>query len=148
MAWKLAAAVTNFAADTEALLESYSEERTSVIDRRVQPVTDLTERFQTARPHRRVALARALDALFGFGQSAGAMTRRSSMLDVRYEQSQLLRGRDKRLGHRVPDVLADDGERIYPKMAAGAILWAGDPANPQALAAELGLPWSTATSQP
>jgi hypothetical protein len=25
-------------------------------------------------------------------------------------------------------------------MAAGAILWAGDPANPQALAAELGLP--------
>jgi 2-polyprenyl-6-methoxyphenol hydroxylase-like FAD-dependent oxidoreductase len=138
LAWKLAAAVTN--PDADALLESYSEERTSLIRRRVQPVTDLAERFQTARPHRRVALVRTLDALFGLGQSAGAMTHRFSMLDVPYEQSRLLHGRNKGLGHRVPDVLADDGERIYPKMPAGAILWAGDQTHPRALAADLGLP--------
>ncbi len=140
LAWKLAAAVTNPAADAEALLESYSEERTSLIGRRVQPVTDLAERFQTARPHRRVALVRTLDALFGLGQSAGAMTHRFSMLDVPYEQSRLLHGRNKGLGDRVPDVLTDDGERIYPKMPAGAILWAGDQTHPRALAADLGLP--------
>jgi hypothetical protein len=52
--WKLAAAVTDSVADADALLESYSEERTSLINCRVQPVTDLAERFQTARPHRRL----------------------------------------------------------------------------------------------
>ena len=140
LAWKLAAAVTHPAADADALLESYSEERTSLIGRRVQPVTDLAERFQTARPHRRVALVRALDALFGFGQSAGTMTHRFSMLDVPYGQSALLHGRGKGLGHRLPDVLTDDGQRIYPKMPTGAILWAGDPTSSQALATDLGLP--------
>ena len=140
LAWKLAAAVTNPDADTEALLESYSEERTSLIVRRVQPMTDIAERFQTARPHRRVALVRALDTLFGFGQSAGTMTRRFSMLEVPYTQSRLLHGRNKGLGHRVPDFLTDDGERIYPRMTAGAILWAGDPTRPRALATDLGLP--------
>lgn len=103
-------------------------------------MTDLAERFQTARPHRRVALVRALDALFGFGQSAGTMTHRFSMLDVPYGQSPLLHGRGKGLGHRLPDVLTDDGQRIYPTMPTGAILWAGDPTSSQALAAELGLP--------
>ena len=132
--------MTDPAADADALLESYSEERTSLIGRRVQPVTDLAERFQTARPHRRVALVRTLDALFGFGQSAGAMTHRFSMLEVPYEQSRLLHGRNKGLGHRVPAVVTDDGERIYPKMPAGAILWAGDHTHPRALAADLGLP--------
>jgi 3-(3-hydroxy-phenyl)propionate hydroxylase len=140
LAWKLAAAVTNPDADTEALLESYSEERTSLIVRRVQPMTDVAERFQTARPHRRVALVRALDTLFGFGQSAGTMTRRFSMLEVPYTQSRLLHGRNKGLGHRVPDFLTDDGERIYSRMTAGAILWAGDPTRPRALATDLGLP--------
>ncbi|MGH3914333.1 MAG: FAD-dependent monooxygenase [Pseudonocardiaceae bacterium] len=140
MAWKLSAAATDPTADADALLESYSAERTSLIGRRVQSFTDIAERFQTARPHHRVALVRALNALFGFGQSAGAMTRRFSMLDVSYGKSQLLQGWDKGLGHRVPDVLSDDGERIYRRMAAGAILWAGDPANPQALATKPGLP--------
>ncbi len=140
LAWKLAATLTCPDADTDALLESYSEERTSLIGRRVQPVTDLAERFQTARPHRRVALVRTLDALFGFGHSAGTMTHRFSMLDVPYQQSRLLHGRNKRLGHRVPDVLADDGERIYSKMPAGAILCAGDQTHPRALANDLGLP--------
>ena len=37
-------------------------------------------------------------------------------------------------------MIADDGERIYSKMPDGAVLWAGDPDNPQALADELGLP--------
>jgi hypothetical protein len=78
--------------------------------------------------------------LFGFSHSAGTMTRRFSMLDVSYGQSRLLRGRDKGLGHRVPDVIAEDGERIYPQLEASAILWAGNSANPRALAAELGLP--------
>ena len=140
LAWKLATAVTEPSTDADALLESYSEERTSLISRRVQPVTDLAERFQTARPHRRLALVRTLDMLFGFGQSAGAMTRRFSMLDVPYEQSRILQGRDKGLGQRLPDVLADDGERIYPRMPAGAVLWAGNQTDPQPLAAELGLP--------
>ena len=45
-----------------------------------------------------------------------------------------------RLGHRVPDVLDVGGQRIYPRMAAGAILYAGDPAAPSELADELGLP--------
>ncbi len=103
-------------------------------------MTDLAERFQTARPHRRVALVRTLNALFGFGHSAGAMTHRFSMLEVPYGQSRLLHGRHKRLGHRVPDVLTEDGERIYSTMHAGAILWAGDRTHPQALAADLGLP--------
>jgi hypothetical protein len=68
------------------------------------------------------------------------MTHRFSMLDVPYEQSRPLHGQGKGLGQRVPDVLADDGERIYRRMAAGAILWAGDHTHLQALAAELGLP--------
>jgi hypothetical protein len=102
--------------------------------------TKLAERFQTARPHRRVTLVRTLDALFGLGQSAGAMTHRFSMLDVPYEQSRLLPGRTKGLGHRLPDVITDDGERIYPKMPAGAILWAGDQTHLRALAADLDLP--------
>ncbi|MGH3569169.1 MAG: FAD-dependent monooxygenase [Pseudonocardia sp.] len=140
LVWKLAAAVAAPGADADALLESYSEERTSLIRRRVQPVTDLAERFQTARPHRRVALVRTLGALFGFNRSAGAMTRRFAMLDVPYEHSRLLHGRGKGLGQRVPDVLAEDGERIYTKMVAGAVLWAGDPTRPWALAADLGLP--------
>lgn len=140
LVWKLAAAVTHPAADADALLESYSEERTSLIGRRVQPVTDLAERFQTARPHRRVALVRALDALFRFGHSAGTMTHRFSMLDVPYERSRLLQGRDVGLGHRVPDVIAEGGERIYTKMPAGAILWAGNEAGPRDLASHLDLP--------
>jgi 2-polyprenyl-6-methoxyphenol hydroxylase-like FAD-dependent oxidoreductase len=142
LAWKLAAAVTHPAADATALLESYSQERTSLIGRRVQPATDLAERFQTARPHRRVALVHALDALFGFGhsQSAGILTHGLSMLDVVYEHSALLHGRSKALGHRVPDVLADDGERIYPKIPAGGVLVAGPRAAAQVTADELGLP--------
>lgn len=67
------------------------------------------------------------------------MTYRFSMLDVPYEQSSLLRGHGKGLGHRVPDVIADDGERIYTKMLDGAILRAGDPDHPRVLAEELGL---------
>ena len=140
LVWKLAAAAAHPAADSDALLESYSEERTSLIRRHVQPATDLAERFQTARPHRRVALVRTLDTLFGFGQSAGAMTRRFSMLDVHYEQSQLLHGRNNALGRRVPDAVAQDGERIYPKMPNGALLYTGDPTQPRALAKELDLP--------
>ena len=140
LVWKLAAAAAHPAADSDALLESYSEERTSLIRRHVQPATDLAERFQTARPHRRVALVRTLDTLFGFGQSTGAMTRRFSMLDVHYEQSQLLHGRNNALGRRVPDAVAQDGERIYPKMPNGALLYTGDPTQPRALAKELGLP--------
>jgi hypothetical protein len=62
------------------------------------------------------------------------------MLDVSYKHSQLLHGRSTGLGHRVPDVLGDDGERIYPKMAAGAILYAGDPTHLRTLAADLDLP--------
>jgi 2-polyprenyl-6-methoxyphenol hydroxylase-like FAD-dependent oxidoreductase len=140
LAWKLATAVTHPGADADALLESYSEERTSLIGRTVQPVTDIAERFQTARPYRRIAVVRALDGLFGFGQSAGALTRKFSMLDVAYRQSRLLHGNSKALGHRVPDVLDVGGERIYPKMAAGAILYAGDPTEPNELASELSLP--------
>jgi 3-(3-hydroxy-phenyl)propionate hydroxylase len=139
LVWKLAAAVTDPGADADALLESYSEERTSLIRRLVQPATDLAERFQTARPHRRVAMVRTLDALFDFGESAGTVTRRFAMLDVSYRHSQLLHGRDKRVGHRLPDVLADHGERIYDKILAGAVLWAGDPPSTE-LAADLGLP--------
>lgn len=141
LVWKLTAALTDPAADADTLLESYSAERTSLIRRRVQPVTDLAERFQTARPHRRVALVRVLDALLGFGRSAGGLTRRFSMLEVSYRQSPLIHARrDRALGHRVPDVLTDDGERLHPRMASGAILSAGDPTVPQSLATELGLP--------
>ncbi len=140
LVWKLAAALTDRSADADALLESYSQERTSLIGRRVQPVTDLAERFQTARPHRRVALVRALDALFGFGGSTGAMTRRFAMLDVPYQQSRLLHGRHTGLGQRVPDALTDDGQRIYPQMPEGGVLYAGDPTRPRALADQLGLP--------
>jgi 2-polyprenyl-6-methoxyphenol hydroxylase-like FAD-dependent oxidoreductase len=140
LAWKLATAVTHPGADADALVESYSQERTSLIGRTVQPVTDIAERFQTARPHRRIAVVRALDGLFGFGQSAGTLTRKFSMLDVAYKQSRLLSGKSKALGHRVPDVIDLGGERIYPRMAAGAILYAGDPAAPRELASELGLP--------
>jgi 2-polyprenyl-6-methoxyphenol hydroxylase-like FAD-dependent oxidoreductase len=140
LAWKLAATLTHPAADTEALLESYSEERTSLVRRRVLPMTHIVERFQTARPHRRVTLVRTLDSLFGFGHSGGALTRRFSMLDVSYKHSQLLHGRSKGLGHRVPDVLGEDGQRIYPKMPAGAILHTGDPTHLRTLAADLDLP--------
>jgi hypothetical protein len=56
------------------------------------------------------------------------------------KQSSLLGGHDKGLRHRVPDVIADDGERIYSKMPDAAILWAGDPDHPRTLADELGLP--------
>lgn len=99
------------------------------------------ERFQTARPHRRVALVRALGALPGFGRSTGGLTRRFSMLEVPYRQSPLIHARrDRALGRRVPDVLTGDGERLHPRMASGAILSAGDPTAPQILAAELGLP--------
>jgi hypothetical protein len=43
------------------------------------------------------------------------------------------------VGHRLPDVLTDHGERIYDKILAGAVLWAGDPPSTE-LAADLGLP--------
>lgn len=140
LVWKLATALNNPAADAEVLLDSYSEERTALIGRQVQPVTDLAERFQTARPHRRVVLVRALDTLFGFGQSAGTLTRKFSMLDVTYKRSQLLNGRSKGLGRRLPDALTEDGQRIYPKLSGGALLCAGDQTHSQALAAELALP--------
>jgi isopentenyl phosphate kinase len=68
------------------------------------------------------------------------MTHRFSMLEVPYEQSPLLHGRHKGLGHRVPDALTDHDQRIYPKMPTGAILWAGDQTHPRALVADLGLP--------
>jgi 2-polyprenyl-6-methoxyphenol hydroxylase-like FAD-dependent oxidoreductase len=53
LAWKLAAAVTNPTADADALLESYSKERTSLITRRVQPVTDLAD---DSKPHDHTAV--------------------------------------------------------------------------------------------
>jgi hypothetical protein len=122
------------------LLDSYSQERTTLIGHQVQPITDLAERFQTARPHRRVALVRALDTLFGFGQSAGTLTRKFSMLDVTYKHSQLLDGRSTGLGRRLPDALTEDGQRIYPKISGGALLCAGDQTHARSLAAELALP--------
>jgi 2-polyprenyl-6-methoxyphenol hydroxylase-like FAD-dependent oxidoreductase len=140
LAWKLAAAVRDPGAHADALLESYSEERTSLVGRYVQPMTDVLERFQTARPHRRVALTRALEAFAGMGRSSGTLTRRFSMLDVRYGRSRLLSGHGAGVGRRVPDALTHDGARIYSAMPSGAILWAGEESGPKALAARLGIP--------
>jgi hypothetical protein len=138
LAWKLAAAVRDPGAHADALLESYSEERTSLVGRFVQPMTDALERFQTARPHRRIVLTRALEAFVGMGRSSGTLTRRFSMLDVRYGPSRLLSGHG--VGRRVPDALTDDGRRLYGAMPSGAILWAGEENAAKALASRLGLP--------
>ncbi|OLT02305.1 hypothetical protein BJF90_29565 [Pseudonocardia sp. CNS-004] len=138
LAWKLAAAVRDPGAHADALLESYSEERTSLVGRFVQPMTDVLERFQTARPHRRIVLTRALEAFVGMGRSSGTLTRRFSMLDVRYGPSRLLSGHG--VGRRVPDAVTDDGRRLYGAMPSGAILWAGEENAAKALASSLGLP--------
>jgi hypothetical protein len=140
LAWKLAAAATDPTADADALLESYSAERTRLISRAVLPFTDLTERFQTARPHRRIALVRALDAIFAGKGSSGALTRRFAMLDVHYDHSPLLRDRAEGIGRRVPDVLLDDGQRLYTAIPTGAVLWAGTTNGAKDLAARVGLP--------
>lgn len=140
LAWKLAAAVRDPGVHGDALLESYSEERTSLVGRFVQPMTDVLERYQTARPHRRIVLTRALEAFVGMGRSTGTLTRRFSMLDVRYGESRLLGGHGVGVGRRVPDALMEDGRRLYAAMPVGAVLWAGEESAPKALAARLGLP--------
>jgi 2-polyprenyl-6-methoxyphenol hydroxylase-like FAD-dependent oxidoreductase len=140
LAWKLASAITAPDVDADSLLESYSQERISLVTRTVQPVTDLAEHFQTVSPILRIAAVRMLDVIFGFTKSEGSLTSRFSMLDVAYHNSRLLRPGKTGVGRRVPNVIADDGQRIYPKMPNGGVLFAGDQARARDAAETLGLP--------
>jgi hypothetical protein len=78
-------------ADVDALLNSYAEERWGYVNRVVQPTTDMMERFESAPTFLRVAAVWLGDKLLGVGESAPAVTRRVSMLDVVYGRSGLLR---------------------------------------------------------
>lgn len=78
--------------------------------------------------------ARPAGHRLGRSRSAGTACSTSATAHPNYSA-----GAPKALGHRLPDVVTDDGERVYRKMPAGAILYAGNPTHPQELATELGL---------
>lgn len=141
LAWKLARCIVDPTVDRDALLDSYAEERRSLVKRRILPATDVAERFQAARPHRRITIVRALDALFDFAHSTGAITNRFAMLDVPYLESPILRRSDARIGQRLPDVVDSYGNRFFDRFDGGALLWAGgaDEA-PETLGRQLDVP--------
>jgi hypothetical protein len=93
-------------------------------------------------------VVRALDAIVEFSKSTGSLTSKFSMLNLAYGDSRLLRRGKTGVGHRLPDALADDGRRIYPKMPTGGVLVAGHHPAARDTADTLGLPWSTGTSRP
>lgn len=141
LAWKLARCTVDTAVDRDALLGSYAEERRSLVRRRVLPATDIAERFQAARPHRRITIVRALDALFDFAHASGVITHRFAMLDVPYLESPILRRSDSRIGQRLPDAVDSSGDRFFDQFGDGALLWAGrDDEAPEKLGERLDVP--------
>ncbi|MEV3963342.1 FAD-dependent monooxygenase [Nocardia sp. NPDC050193] len=141
LAWKLARCTFDTAVDRDALLGSYAEERRSLVRRRILPTTDAAERFQAARPHRRITIVRALDTLFDFAHASGAMTNRFAMLDVPYLESPILRRSDARIGQRLPDAVDSYGNRFFDQFDDGALLWAGgDHEAPATLGEQLDVP--------
>ncbi|WP_082681384.1 FAD-dependent monooxygenase [Nocardia jinanensis] len=141
LAWKLARCVLTHVVDSDALLDSYAEERRSLIRRRVLPATDVAERFQAARPHRRITIVRTLDKLFDFAHASGAITKRFAMIDVPYLESPILRRSRSRIGQRLPNTIDSFGQRIFDRINHGALLWAGEEhETPRELADQLNIP--------
>ncbi len=124
LAWKLARAVTDPEANVDALLDSYAEERLGYVDRVVQPTTDMMERFESAPTFLRIALMWFGDKLLGVGDSAPAVTRRVSMLDVAYGRSALLES-ETPVGSRIPDVIGGNGCRLLGDQWSAVVLHAG-----------------------
>ena len=139
LAWKLARAVTDPRVNIDALLNSYAEERWGYVDRVVQPTTEMMERFESAATFLRVALVWIGDKLLGVGNSAPAVTRRVSMLDVVYGRSALLDSGSP-VGSRVPDVIGGDGRRLLGDQWSAVVLHSGCEDAARRLAGELELP--------
>ena len=139
LAWKLARAVTDPEANIDTLLDSYAEERRGYVDRVVQPTTDMMERFESAPTFFRVAMVWFGDKLLGVGDSAPAVTRRVSTLDVVYGRSALLQSENP-VGQRVPDVIGADGRRLLGDQWSAAVLHAGCEDASRRVASTLGLP--------
>ncbi len=139
LAWKLARAVTDPGANVDALLDSYADERRGYVNRVVQPTTDAMERFESAPTFLRVAAVWLGDKLLGVGNSAPAVTRRVSMLDVVYDRSDLLKS-ETPVGSRVPDVIGGDGRRLLGDQWSAVVLHAGCEEAGRRLADALELP--------
>jgi 2-polyprenyl-6-methoxyphenol hydroxylase-like FAD-dependent oxidoreductase len=113
LAWKLATALTG--GDVERLLDSYGEERRSVVVDSTSRYTDLLTRAFLLTPalvsSAAFSLLRQVLRLPGARRAA---LRRAAMLDLRYRRSPLLPKRDRIAGTRLPDLQlrAPDGERV------------------------------------
>ncbi len=140
LAWKLAAAVTRDDADVDVLLQSYAQERWSYVDRKIQPFTDRNERFESAPAFLRLPLVRLAGKLPGFDRLGSAMARRLSMLDVKYNESALLRVDHRHVGRRLPDVIRPDGTRLLEGLQGGAVVCSGPDVRARRLAESLKVP--------
>lgn len=139
LAWKLALAVADHRADVDALLDSYAEERWGYVNETVQPTTDVMERFESAPTFFRVALVWFGDKFMGTGESAPAVARRVSMLDVAYGRSALIKS-DAPVGLRLPDVIDEHGQRLLGDHWGAVVLQAGCGRAAGELGSALGLP--------
>jgi 2-polyprenyl-6-methoxyphenol hydroxylase-like FAD-dependent oxidoreductase len=125
LAWKLAHALRGGEADR--LLDSYEQERQSVIVERVSRFTDFVTRgFLDAPRFVRSAafvLARTLTASRRLRRR---LVRRMSMIDLDYPASPILDRRDLAAGKRLPDPVlrAPDGTevRLYDLLPVGPVL--------------------------
>lgn len=139
LAWKLAMAVSDQRADVDALLESYAEERWGYVNEVVLPTTDAMERFESGPTFLRVAVVWLGDKLLGAGESAPAVARRVSMLDVVYGRSALIQS-DAPVGLRLPDVIGVHGNRLLGDHWGAVVLQAGYERAAGELGSALGLP--------
>lgn len=132
LAWKLAAALDG--GDLVRLLDAYDVERRAVVVESVSGYTDLLTRV--------FLLAPAPLRILSFGAAGLALRvprvrrmalRRTTMIDLDYPVSPILRRGDRAAGRRLPDPLleAPDGRRVRLHRllpAAAALIEVGDPA--------------------
>lgn len=119
LAWRLDRLVRG-ESDAEVLLASYSAERTGYIDAEARPLTDGLERMETLPPWAR-SLAFSVVGLLRRSPLPREVTRRLSAIDPGKASSAVLVGGDP-VGRRMPNVLLDDGRRLYELMGRDGLL--------------------------
>lgn len=125
LAWKLAAALGG--GDTERLLDSYDIERRAVAVESVSRYTDhITRIFLQAPPAIRRPAFFLLGLLLAIPAVRTRMLRRTTMIDLAYPASPLLRNEDLSAGLRLPNPLLRSPEgaaiRLYDLLPNGPVM--------------------------
>lgn len=127
LAWRLARLVRG-RGEENALLDSYSAERTQSFDRDVVGLTSGIESLETLPAWLRAALFSVVGLVRHTGVPR-AVVRRLSMLSPRVGPSALLGDRVP-CGRRMPNVLLEGDSRIYSRLGLDGLLLASEPAEP------------------